>query len=175
MRHSLLLLPLLATFVLAIANADDYTAAAPAPSPQEASPPPPDSPPPPPPVSIPPVIPPLPPPVSSPLPPPASPPPPPPVIPPPPPAWSPVTNVNDKSIKQVGQFAVLVYYLNTGANLVYVNVVSGQTQPYNGGNNYQLVITVAAGAGGKTAQYNVFVWGILGTTTWKLLSFTPKY
>ncbi|KAG8073654.1 hypothetical protein GUJ93_ZPchr0006g44850 [Zizania palustris] len=55
------------------------------------------------------------------------------------------------------------------AGLVYVNVMSGQTQPYNGGSNYQLVITVAGG--GKTSLYNAFVWGVLGTTTWQLRSF----
>lgn len=101
-------------------------------------------------------------------------PPPPPTSPPPPPAWTPVTNVNDKTIQQVGQFAVRIYALSTGKlQLVFVNVASGQSQPYNGGYNYQLVITVAA-PGVKTAQYEAFVWGILGTTTWKLWSFTPK-
>ncbi|EAZ25759.1 classical arabinogalactan protein 9-like [Oryza sativa Japonica Group] len=208
MKPSLLLLALLATFVVAIANADDYTTAAPAPSPEaeasppspptEASPPPlapppsvtssppppaagPLMPPPPPPPSVtsspppPPLPPPPPPPAASPPPPPPSPPPPSPVksSPPPPPAWSPVTNVNDYTIQQVGKFAVQSYCLNTGAKLVYVNVVSGQTQPCSGGgSNYQLVINVAAGV--RTAQYSVFVWGILGTTTWKLWSFTPK-
>uniref|UniRef100_A0A0D3FEF7 Cysteine proteinase inhibitor n=1 Tax=Oryza barthii TaxID=65489 RepID=A0A0D3FEF7_9ORYZ len=210
MKPSLLLLALmLATFVVAIANADDYTAAAPAPSseaeasppspPPEASPPPLAPPPsvtsspppptssplmPPPPPSVttspppppPPAVissPPPPPPAASPPPPPPSPPPPPPSpvksSPPPPPAWSPVTNVNDYTIQQVGKFAVQSYCLNTGAKLVYVNVVSGQTQPCSGGgSNYQLVINVAAGV--RTAQYSVFVWGILGTTTWKLWS-----
>uniref|UniRef100_A0A0E0K9D8 Cysteine proteinase inhibitor n=1 Tax=Oryza punctata TaxID=4537 RepID=A0A0E0K9D8_ORYPU len=118
------------------------------------------------------------PPLAPPPPPAANPPPPPPPSPvksspPPPPAWSAVTNVNDKTIQQVAKFAVQSYCLNTGAKLVYVNVVSGQTQPCNGGgNNYQLVINVAAGV--RTSQYSVFVWGILGTTTWKLWSFTPK-
>ncbi|XP_062213568.1 mulatexin-like [Phragmites australis] len=141
---------LLATIVLAIVNAEEYTIAAPAPSPLPlaASPP---SPPPP---------------VVSPPPPP---PPPPPVK---PPAWSPVTDVNDRTVRQVGQFAVHAYCLSTGARLVFVNVVSGQTQPYNDGNSYQLVITVA-GPGAKTTRYSVSVWGILGTTTWQLRSFAP--
>ncbi|KAF0912840.1 hypothetical protein E2562_019428 [Oryza meyeriana var. granulata] len=173
MRPSLLVVALLATFVIAIANADDYTAAAPAPSPDaEASPP---SPPPeasPPPLAPPPSVTSSPPPPSVTSSPPPSPPPPSVKSSPPPPGWSPVTNVNDKTIQQVGQFAVHTYCLNTGARLVYVNVVSGQTQPYNGGSNYQLVINVAAGV--KTVQYSVFVWGILGTTTWQLWSFTPK-
>lgn len=71
-----------------------------------------------------------------------------------------MTNVNDYTIQQVGKFAVQSYCLNTGAKLVYVNVVSGQTQPCSGGgSNYQLVINVAAGV--RTAQYSVFVWEAL--------------
>uniref|UniRef100_A0A0E0K9D7 Cysteine proteinase inhibitor n=1 Tax=Oryza punctata TaxID=4537 RepID=A0A0E0K9D7_ORYPU len=97
---------------------------------------------------------------------------------PPPPspaaAWTAVANVNDKSIQQVGQSAVRIYGLSTKKTyLKYVNVVSGQTQPYNGGYNYQLVVTVA-GPGATTARYDAFMWGILGTTNWKLWSFTPK-
>ncbi|KAL6648718.1 hypothetical protein ACP70R_012942 [Stipagrostis hirtigluma subsp. patula] len=150
---------LLAASVLATAaNADDdYTVAAPAPSPlAEAAPPPPPTvspPPPPPPAASPP------------------PPPPPPVN---PPAWSPVTNTNDLTIQQVGRFAVRAYCLNTEEQLEFVNVVSGQTQPSNGGSSYQLVITVA-GPGPKTGQYSVLVWGILGTTAWQLWSFAPMY
>uniref|UniRef100_A0A0D3FEF6 Cysteine proteinase inhibitor n=1 Tax=Oryza barthii TaxID=65489 RepID=A0A0D3FEF6_9ORYZ len=83
-------------------------------------------------------------------------------------AWTAVANVNDKSIQQVGQSAVRIYGLNTNKTyLRYVNVVSGQTQPYNGGYNYRLVVTVA-GPGATTARYEAFMWGILGTTNWKL-------
>ncbi|GJN30427.1 hypothetical protein PR202_gb18735 [Eleusine coracana subsp. coracana] len=96
---------------------------------------------------------------------------------PPPPApdssWKPVADVNDPTIQQVGQFAVRIYALSTGqVRMSFLNVVSGETQPYNGGYNYRLVITVS---GGKKAQYDAFVWGILGTMSWKLLSFTPHY
>ncbi|KAL6660039.1 hypothetical protein ACP70R_002161 [Stipagrostis hirtigluma subsp. patula] len=161
MRPSrLLALPLLlaASVLATAANADDdYSVAAPAPSPlAEAAPPltPTATPPPPPPPE-------------------ASPPPPPPPV--NPPAWSPVTDVNDLTIQQVGRFAVRAYCLNTGEQLVFVNVVSGQTQPTsNGGSSYQLVITVA-GPGPKTGQYSVLVWGILGTTAWQLWSFAPMY
>lgn len=79
--------------------------------------------------------------------------------------------MNDPTIQQVGQFAVRIYALSTGqVKMSFLNVVSGVTQPYNGGYNYRLVVTVS---GGKKAQYDAYVWGILGTMSWKLLSFTP--
>ncbi|WVZ55651.1 hypothetical protein U9M48_006285 [Paspalum notatum var. saurae] len=164
----LVTLPLVLLTFFATASAQSYNAPAPSPlmdSPSPPPPPPPDStaplassPPPP-----------------SPPPPAYSPPPPPPSPPPPPPAsnWTPVANVNDPAIQQVAQFAVRIYALSTRElKMSLVNVVSGETQPYDGGYNYHLVITVS---GGKKTQYDALVWGILGTTSWKLWSFTPKY
>ncbi|KAL6595997.1 hypothetical protein ACP70R_047363 [Stipagrostis hirtigluma subsp. patula] len=145
MRPSWLLLALpllLAASVLATAANvdDDYSVAAPAPSPlAEAAP------------TLPPT--------ASPPPPEASPPPPPP---------------RAAATGEPSGFAVRAYCLNTGEQLVFVNVVSGQTQPSNGGSSYQLVITLA-GPGPKTSQYSVLVWGILGTTAWQLWSFAPMY
>jgi hypothetical protein len=89
------------------------------------------------------------------------------------PAWSPVVDVTNRSIQQVGRFAVVAYFFKTGTKLEFVNVVSCQTKPYNGGNSYRLVITVA-GPGTKTARYSTSVWGILGTTRWQLWSFAPN-
>ncbi|RLN39678.1 cysteine proteinase inhibitor 8-like [Panicum miliaceum] len=158
----LVLLPLLATlFATASAQAPSplpYPPPTPPPEsvyipPPTSSPPP--SPPPPPASSPPPPSP--PPPVSSP------PPPPPPSPPPPPPAsnWTPVANVNDPTIQQVAQFAVRIYALSTKEfRMQLLSVISGETQPYDGGYNYRLVITVT---GGKKTQYDAFVWGILGT------------
>ncbi|KAM0836311.1 hypothetical protein ACQ4PT_062399 [Festuca glaucescens] len=160
-----------------------WTPASPPPPPSQewtpASPPPPplqvwtpvSSPPPPPPTST----------TSSPPPPPASvavsPPPPPtaastPVSPPPPPppTWTPVKNVNDKSIQQVGQFAVHIYVLTWHIDIVFVNVVSCEIQPSDGGHNYHVLIAVS-GTGAKSPQYDVVVWGILGTRNWVLRSF----
>jgi hypothetical protein len=96
--------------------------------------------------------------------------------PPPPsePAWTTVTNTSDLAIQQVGQFAVRIYALSTGKlQLGFVAVVSGQTQPFNAGYNYQLVITVSNGPAPRNYRnYNASVWGILGTMSWKLWSFT---
>ncbi|CAN6285524.1 unnamed protein product [Urochloa humidicola] len=190
----LVVLPLVLATMLATANAQDYTPPAPSPLPDIIlSPPPPPpqdystTPPPPspePPVSSPPPPSP-PPPASSPPPPspppPASSPPPPSPLPPassppppsPPPAsnWTPVANVNDPTIQQVAQFAVRIYALSTKElKMQLLSVISGETQPCDGGYNYRLVVTVT---GGKKTQYDAFVWGILGTMSWKLWSFTP--
>ncbi|EAY88733.1 hypothetical protein OsI_10209 [Oryza sativa Indica Group] len=101
-------------------------------------------------------------------------------LPPAPPAaaagWTAVANVNDKSIQQAGQFGLWIYRQITRLYFLrYVNVVSGQTQPYNGGYNYRLVVTVYGGPNWKTTLYDADVWGIPGTTThWWFRSFTPK-
>ncbi|KAG0552588.1 hypothetical protein BDA96_01G520000 [Sorghum bicolor] len=168
-------LPIVLATLLATANAQDYTAPTPSPLPDTPTPPPPPPPPEssstaPPPAS-------QPPPAASSSPPPPSPPPPAysSLPPPPPPAsnWTPVANVKDPKIQQVAQFAVRIHALSsTELNMQLQIVVSGETQPCNGGYNYRLLITVS---GGKNTQYEAFVWGILGTTSWKLLSFTPKY
>ena len=82
-----------------------------------------------------------------------------------------MANVNDPTIQQVAQFAVRIYALSTKElRMQLQSVVSGETQPYDGGYNYRLVVRVS---GGKNTQYDAFVWGILGTTSWKLWSFTP--
>jgi hypothetical protein len=94
---------------------------------------------------------------------------------PPPPStsWTPVADVNDPTIQQVGQFAVRIYALSTRqVRMSFLNVVSCQTLPNSGGYNYSMVITVT---GGKTRLYDASVWGILGTMSWKLWSFTPLY
>ncbi|KAL6847931.1 hypothetical protein ACP4OV_022059 [Aristida adscensionis] len=140
-----------------------YSPPPPSPPPPTSSPPPP-SPPPPPAYSPPPPSP----------PPPAYSPPPPPSPPPSPPAstWT-AANPTDPTIQQVAQFAVRIYALSTRElRMSLAGVVSAETQPYDGGFNYRLVVTVS---GGKKTQYDAFVWGILGTTTWKLWYFTPKY
>ncbi|KAJ1298582.1 hypothetical protein BS78_01G464600 [Paspalum vaginatum] len=159
------MLPLVLLVFFTTASAQSYTASAPSPLTDTPS----ASPPPPPPPES------TAPPPPSPPPPASSPPPPPPSPPPPPPAsnWTPVENVNDPAIQQVAQFAVRIYALSRKElKMSLVQVISGETQPYDGGYNYHLVVTVS---GGKKTQYDALVWGILGTTSWKLWSFTPKY
>nr|CAB3501869.1 unnamed protein product [Digitaria exilis] len=179
-RSVLVVLPLVLATLIATVNSQSYTPPAPSPLPDSSSSPP--APPPqdysitpPPPSSPPPPVPSAPPPSSPPPPTPSPPPPsPPPPVPSPPPAsnWTPVANVNDPTIQQVAQFAVRIYALSTTQlKMQLLSVISGETQPYNGGYNYHLVVTVT---GGKKTQYDASVWGILGTMSWKLWSFTPR-
>ncbi|CAM0871529.1 unnamed protein product [Alopecurus aequalis] len=92
---------------------------------------------------------------------------------PPPTGWTPVANVKDKTIQQVGNFAVRIYTLTWQVELVFVDVISGSTQPSDGGYNYRLVLTVDS-PHAKSAHYDAVVWGIVGTSSWELRSFVPK-
>ncbi|RLN40053.1 cysteine proteinase inhibitor 5-like [Panicum miliaceum] len=91
--------------------------------------------------------------------------------------WAAVADVNDLVIKQVGQFAVLVYGLAHRKDLAFLGVVRGQTQEaVGGGTNYRLVVAAARpGADGTTttAEYDCLVWGVPGSRsdTWKLRRF----
>jgi hypothetical protein len=90
-------------------------------------------------------------------------------------AWVPVLDVNDLVIKQVAQFAVLVYGLAHHRDLAYVGVVRAQTeQAVGGGTNFRLVVVATRpDDGGSTAQYDCLVWGVPGSRsdTWKLRRF----
>lgn len=90
-------------------------------------------------------------------------------------AWVPVLDHKELVIKQVAQFAVLVYGLAHHKDLAYVAVVRGQTgQAVGGGTNFRLVVVAARpDDGGSTAQYDCLVWGVPGSRsdTWKLRSF----
>ncbi|KAL6867762.1 hypothetical protein ACP4OV_015786 [Aristida adscensionis] len=90
--------------------------------------------------------------------------------------WVPVRDVHHELvIRQVAQFAVLVYGLAHRRDLTYVDVVRGETEEaVGGGTNYRLVLVAAAGqGGGATAQYECLVWGVPGSRsdTWKLRRF----
>jgi len=89
--------------------------------------------------------------------------------------WAPVPDVNDLVIRQVGQFAVLVYGLAHRKDLAFLGVVRAQTQEaVGGGTNYRLVVAAAKpGDDGRPAQYDCLVWGVPGSRsdTWKLRRF----
>ncbi|PAN51337.1 hypothetical protein PAHAL_9G586600 [Panicum hallii] len=91
--------------------------------------------------------------------------------------WAPVPDVNGLLIKQVGQFAVLVYDMAHRKDLSFVGVMRGHTQDaVDGGTNYRLVVAAArpGGAGTTTTvEYDSLVWGVPGSRadTWKLHRF----
>ncbi|CAN6296343.1 unnamed protein product [Urochloa humidicola] len=92
-------------------------------------------------------------------------------------AWTPIANPRSLVIRQIGNFAVIVY---SNANprklrpLVLVNVVRGETQPAGTGiTDYRLVLNVRNTATGSTALYQTIVRGKPGSraTIWELRSF----
>ncbi|CAN6285523.1 unnamed protein product [Urochloa humidicola] len=93
--------------------------------------------------------------------------------------WVDVPDTNDLVIRQVGQFAVLVYGLAHHKDLAFLAVVRGQTQDaVGGGTNYRLVVAAAKPGDGHgstttTAEYDCLVWGVPGSSsdTWKLRRF----
>ncbi|RCV46327.1 hypothetical protein SETIT_9G522700v2 [Setaria italica] len=88
--------------------------------------------------------------------------------------WAPVADTNDLVIRQVGQFALLVYGLAHHRDLAFAGVVRGQTQDaVGGGTNYRLIVAAARPSDGTTAKYDCLVWGVPGSRsdTWKLRRF----
>lgn len=91
--------------------------------------------------------------------------------------WTPIANPGTLLVKQVGNFAVIVYS-NAGPRkhrpLQLVAVVGGETQPVgNGVTDYRLVLAVNNTDTGSTAMYQCVVRGKPGSraTTWVLRSF----
>jgi hypothetical protein len=94
--------------------------------------------------------------------------------------WTPIANPGSTLvIKQVGNFAVIVYSNADPRRhlpLQLVIVVRGETQPVgNGITDYRLVLNVKNTDTGSTALYQCVVRGKPGSrsTTWVLLSFVP--
>lgn len=88
--------------------------------------------------------------------------------------YRPIGNTSNLVVQQVGRFSVLVYDLSHRKSLVFVSVVSGETEAaVGGGTNYRLVILAETTPGGSKAKFQCVVWGVPGSraNTWKLLSF----
>ncbi|XP_006651085.1 cysteine proteinase inhibitor 5-like [Oryza brachyantha] len=90
--------------------------------------------------------------------------------------YRPIANPNALVYQQVGRFSVIVYNLSHRKSLVFVSVVSGETEAaVGGGTNYRLVLLAQTTPGGSKAKFQCVVWGVPGSraNTWKLLSFQP--
>ncbi|RCV46326.1 hypothetical protein SETIT_9G522600v2 [Setaria italica] len=92
-------------------------------------------------------------------------------------AWTPIANPRSLVIRQIGNFAVIVYSNADPRKfrpLALVSVVRGETQPAGTGvTDYRLVLNVRNTATGSTGLYQCVVRGRLGSraTTWELRSF----
>lgn len=93
--------------------------------------------------------------------------------------WTPIGNPGTLVIKQVGNFAVIVYSnadLRRHLPLQLVKVVRGETQPVGDGiTDYRLVLNVKNTETGSTALYQCLVRGKPGSrsTAWVLRNFVP--
>ena len=92
-------------------------------------------------------------------------------------AWTPIGNPRSLVIRQIGNFAVIVYSHADPRKtrpLALVDVVRGETQPVGSGvTDYRLVLNVRNTATGSTGLYQCVVRGKPGSraTTWELHSF----
>uniref|UniRef100_J3LKH9 Cysteine proteinase inhibitor n=1 Tax=Oryza brachyantha TaxID=4533 RepID=J3LKH9_ORYBR len=89
--------------------------------------------------------------------------------------YRPIANPNALVYQQVGRFSVIVYNLSHRKSLVFVSVVSGETEAAvggGGGTSYRLAVAVAK-PDGSAARYHCLVWGVPGShlDTWQLRRF----
>jgi hypothetical protein len=86
--------------------------------------------------------------------------------------WTPITDVNDPEIQEIGRWAVSEHDAAASDSLVFSKVVRGEEQVV-AGTNYKLVIEATKGAGGKIATYGAVVYEKVDNTR-QLLSFAPE-
>ncbi|KAF8117122.1 hypothetical protein N665_0012s0127 [Sinapis alba] len=90
--------------------------------------------------------------------------------------WSPISNVNDPHVVEIGVFAVSEYDKQSKSGLKFVTVVSGQSQVV-AGTNYRLIVTVDGGVGvadaGASKKYEAIVWEKPWLKSMNLTSFKP--
>ncbi|KAG7532329.1 Cystatin domain [Arabidopsis thaliana x Arabidopsis arenosa] len=84
--------------------------------------------------------------------------------------WSPISNVTDPQVVEIGEFAVSEYNKRSESELKFETVVSGETQVV-AGTNYRL--TVAANDGGARKNYLAIVWDKPWMKFRNLTSFEP--
>lgn len=84
--------------------------------------------------------------------------------------WSPISNVTDPHVVEIGEFAVSEYNKRSESGLKFETVVSGETQVV-AGTNYRL--KVAANDGGASKNYEAMVWEKPWLKFRNLTSFKP--
>ncbi|XP_022142402.1 cysteine proteinase inhibitor 5-like [Momordica charantia] len=85
--------------------------------------------------------------------------------------WTPITDVKDPHVQEIGKFAVAAYNTQSKGAIKFDRVESGETQVVSG-TNYRLVV-VAKDGGGSTAKYQAIVWEKPWENFKKLTSFKP--
>lgn len=85
--------------------------------------------------------------------------------------WTAIADPNDPHVQGLGKYAVDEHNSQAGTSLVFVRVVSGQTQVVSGA-NYRLVIT--ANDAGVARLYEAVVWEKPWENFRQLTSFQPR-
>lgn len=85
--------------------------------------------------------------------------------------WSPIRNVSDPHIQELGGWAVTEHVRRANDGLRFGEVTGGEEQVVSG-MNYKLVLD-ATDADGKVAAYGAFVYEQSWTNTRELVSFAP--
>uniref|UniRef100_A0A1J3JI51 Cysteine proteinase inhibitor 5 n=2 Tax=Noccaea caerulescens TaxID=107243 RepID=A0A1J3JI51_NOCCA len=84
--------------------------------------------------------------------------------------WSPITDIKDPHVIEIGEFAVSEYARETKSEFNFVTVVSGESQVV-AGMNYKLVVT--ANHTGASKNYEAIVWEKPWLKSMNLTSFKP--
>ncbi|KAL6645599.1 hypothetical protein ACP70R_017207 [Stipagrostis hirtigluma subsp. patula] len=85
--------------------------------------------------------------------------------------WSPIKDINDPHIQELGEWAVTEHVKQANDGLKFSRVVSGDQQVV-AGVNYRLVVD-ASNNDGKDAKYQAVVYEREWTNTRELVSFKP--
>ncbi|WZY78439.1 hypothetical protein YC2023_024823 [Brassica napus] len=90
--------------------------------------------------------------------------------------WSPISDVKDPHVVEIGVFAVSEYDKQSKSGLKFVTVVSGESQ-VTAGTNYRLMVTVDGSIGvagaGVSKKYEAIVWEKPWLKSMNLTSFKP--
>lgn len=90
--------------------------------------------------------------------------------------WSPISDIKNPHIVEVGKFAVSEYNKQNKAGLKFVEVVSGESQVV-AGINYRLIVAadegVSMASNGGSKKYEAVVWEQPWLKSMNLTSFKP--
>ncbi|KAL1214016.1 Cysteine proteinase inhibitor 5 [Cardamine amara subsp. amara] len=85
--------------------------------------------------------------------------------------WSPISDVKDPHVVEIGEYAVSQYNYRSKAGLKFETVVRGETQVV-AGTNYRLTVAANDG-GGASKNYEAIVWEKPWMKFRNLTSFEP--
>lgn len=87
-------------------------------------------------------------------------------------SWSPISDVKDPHIVEIGEFAVSEYNKQSKSGLKFVAVVSGESQTVSGV-KYRLVVAANDGSAGPSKNYEAIVVEKPWLKSMNLTSFKP--